>query len=120
MCEASSLLLVSAEPLTSNGLKNIVMASAIIAFHFCFVLNNILFSVSWVRNERGGEVLLYNGYCFSIHKCRSKINNMWRCTNSYCKATIGATKDRKIFRIIDNHNHPPRTYIIREGVYIKI
>ncbi|KAI5646791.1 FLYWCH zinc finger domain-containing protein [Phthorimaea operculella] len=80
-------------------------------------------TLMFVRNASGKPLAVYQDYCF--HKNGDgKKNQLWYC-NGYastkCKARFTTTHDGRLLTVIsDQHNHAPRKFIIRDGIYLRI
>lgn len=70
-----------------------------------FFTDNISPYFEFVKSERGGELLVSNGYTFS--RCSKFV---WRCSTNYpfCKAKLRMCKGQVIYEHFE-HSHPRRT-----------
>lgn len=78
----------------------------------------------FVVNSLGKDIALHNGFkYFCRYRNKTSADN-WACTQMgsprLCKARLSVTKDRKLLAAIGEHNHVPTSFIIRNGVIIKI
>lgn len=76
------------------------------------------FSVTFSISQRGGRLLIYNGYSYSLLK--SKIDSLkWRCTmsdpitNGRCAAMITTNINHQVMYDTCNHRHNKLRYIIK-------
>lgn len=80
------------------------------------------FAVTFYTKPTGKMQAVYNGFCFSRHD-KNKITDRWHCTckqSRGCKAFFIATKEGAIIRSFVEHNHKPPSYIIKDGVFVKV
>lgn len=85
-----------------------------------YFIHNIFVIVQWIRNSKGKEIALVNGYSFTLDdRCIS--TNYWQCKRAGCHARFTMTKDKQQLKRANlEHNHPAPHYMIVHGVYIKI
>lgn len=75
--------------------------------------------------RNGKELAMVNGYTFYCHKNNAK-TKIWTCTSGWlCKARLITSSDAKpvnrtVITAKVEHRHPPPTYIITDGFYVRI
>uniref|UniRef100_A0A2H1V085 SFRICE_000690 n=1 Tax=Spodoptera frugiperda TaxID=7108 RepID=A0A2H1V085_SPOFR len=93
---------------------------------YCVTLKgNPVTILQFVRKKDGKELAVVNGYTFYCHKSNVKTNT-WSCTKGgFCKARLIITNDtraahRTVVSAKLEHVHPPPSFIISNGFYVKI
>lgn len=84
--------------------------------------NKLIFlAATFYVKGNGKTVAVLNGYTFGCAD-RSKYTIRWICSrNNICRVTFSATKDGEIVRQPNfEHKHPPPTFVIQNGVYMKL
>lgn len=76
-----------------------------------------------LKSISGKNLLVCGGYAF----CRGKASRTtlrWVCSQGgNCKANIITDKDNnclEVLRMNNAHNHPPRKYVIKNGIFIRL
>lgn len=80
------------------------------------------FAVLFYPKSTGKVQAMYRGFSFYRHD-KNKVTDRWHCTckNSRgCKAFFIATKDAMIIRANVAHNHEPPSFVIKNGIFIKL
>ncbi|XP_041968271.1 protein tramtrack, beta isoform-like isoform X16 [Aricia agestis] len=77
--------------------------------------------VQFVKNTSGKVVAIINGFTYCVTKLGRRTTN-WRCTfGSRCKCRFTTDKALNVnFGRIAPHGHPPPSFVIHEGVYMKV
>ncbi|KPI99425.1 hypothetical protein RR46_03790, partial [Papilio xuthus] len=71
--------------------------------------------LQWAKTLRGTNVLIINGHVLNCSKYFGD-TVYWRCKqNRSCKANA-TSKLGWVIRYTDEHNHPPRGYVLKNGV----
>lgn len=89
------------------------------------IVNKCFFYVTVMRVKSifGKNILLNGGYSFCCGKA-SKTTLRWVCSQgNSCKANIITSKDNfhfEVLRVKNEHNHPPRKYVVRNGIFIRL
>lgn len=76
-----------------------------------------------MRKVGGKELAVYQNFTYYCHGRNQKTDG-WSCTASgglsKCRARLIITKDRKLKKVVREHNHAPPQFLIQDGVIIKI
>lgn len=84
-----------------------------------FINSVFLVSAQFVKKANGKDLALLNGYSFYCHKIYAR-SSIWRCTNVRCSARLIVAKDFTVTRASVDHAHKAPTFVMRDGVYIKV
>ncbi|XP_052740034.1 protein tramtrack, beta isoform isoform X44 [Bicyclus anynana] len=77
--------------------------------------------VIWTTNNAGKEMLIVNGYSFSLTRRHALTDYYWCTLGSKCNARVIVSKVSKtIVKANLNHSHLPKKYMIKNGRYFKI
>lgn len=82
----------------------------------------LFFAVIFYPKSTGKMQAMFKGFSFYRHDIM-KVTDRWHCTckNSRgCKAFFIATKEAAIIRANVDHNHEPPSFVIKNGIFIKL
>ncbi|XP_046967415.1 uncharacterized protein LOC124535286 [Vanessa cardui] len=83
------------------------------------------FDVTFALSQRGGRLLIFNGYCYSMQKFRNDYLH-WRCTMvqpgtaKRCTAKLYTTIEYKVIEGIGGHCHKKPKFTKKNNTIIRI
>ncbi|CAH2085775.1 unnamed protein product [Euphydryas editha] len=83
------------------------------------------FSVEFALSQRGGRLLIFNGYSYSMQKFKND-NFYWRCTMvqpgtaKRCTAKLFTTLDYKVIDDVGGHCHKKPKFTKRNDTIVRI
>lgn len=87
------------------------------------ILNDV--SVTFAKSQRGGQLIVYEGYSYSLQKLKDSLAQ-WRCTMvqpgtaKRCTAKLITDAEYKVLDYCGNHTHRKPRFIKRNNVLVRV
>ncbi|CAD0200269.1 unnamed protein product [Chrysodeixis includens] len=122
-----SAFLEHSHPASDYVVRNVPVFSTTKAGNPVIVIGRYRYNkcMKWMMKKNGKELAMVNGYTFYCHKNNAK-TKIWTCTSGWlCKARLitcsaRSPEARTVISAKLQHIHPPPTYIISNGFYVRI
>lgn len=88
-------------------------------------ITSLHFSVSFALSQRGGRLLIFNGYSYSMQKFKND-HFLWRCTMGQagtakrCTAKLFTTMQYKVIEGTGIHCHKKPKFTTRNDTVVRI